>query len=104
MPYVTQATREELRFEAARDAGELNYSITLLCDDFLRRMGRKYANVNTVIGVLECAKQEFYRRIASPYENEKIALNGDVYSDDNLPERGAFVTLPDALTQSDARL
>jgi len=105
MPYVDKIAREALGYvtvdEAPEDAGELNYVITKVCDEFLKRKGRRYAHVNTVIGALECAKQEFYRRIAAPYENEKIALNGDVYSDAILPAPGAFVTLPQALTQSD---
>jgi hypothetical protein len=108
MPYVDKIAREALGYvttaEPPEDAGELNYVITKVCDEFLIRKGRRYNHVNTVIGVLECAKQEFYRRIVAPYENEKIAINGDVYSDANLPDRGAFVTLPDALTQSDDRL
>lgn len=41
--------------------------------------GGKYDSLNAVIGVLECAKQEFYRRAAVPYENQKITENGDVY-------------------------
>ena len=45
--------------------------------------------------VLLCAN---CHRIA---HNEKIAENGDVYSDTNLPAPGAFVTLPQALNMSD---
>ena len=85
MPYVSQDVRAALDTRPPVDAGELNYVITMFCDDFLRRTGRKYANVNTVIGVLECAKQEFYRRIAAPYEDSKMQENGDVYSQVNLP-------------------
>jgi hypothetical protein len=29
-------------------------------------------------GVLENIKQEFYRRVAVPYEEEKIVKNGDI--------------------------
>jgi hypothetical protein len=36
--------------------------------------------VNEAIGVLECAKLELYRRVAAPYEDEKIAESGDVYT------------------------
>ena len=32
-----------------------------------------------MVGVLECAKLELYRRMAAPYEDEKIEDNGDVY-------------------------
>ena len=34
-----------------------------------------------LIGVLECAKLELYRRVAAPYEDDKIDENGDVYQD-----------------------
>ena len=108
MPYVDKIAREALGYvtveEPPEDAGELNYVITKVCDEFLVRKGRRYNHINTVIGVLECAKQEFYRRIAAPYEDEKIAENGDVYSDRILPAPGAFVTLPQALNISDDRL
>jgi hypothetical protein len=29
--------------------------------------------------MLECAKQEFYRRNTAPYEDEKVLENGDVW-------------------------
>lgn len=32
-----------------------------------------------VMGAFRCAQQEFYRRVAVPYEDSKIAENGDVY-------------------------
>jgi len=38
-----------------------------------------YRNINELVGVFECAKLELYRRVASPYEDEKIQSNGDVY-------------------------
>jgi len=31
-----------------------------------------------MIGVLECVKQEFYRRKVAPYEDIKIIENGDI--------------------------
>jgi hypothetical protein len=45
----------------------------------LKAHGTNYALLNELIGVLECAKLELYRRVASPYEDEKIQSNGDVY-------------------------
>jgi hypothetical protein len=42
-------------------------------------VGKNYKHINEIIGVLECAKQEFYRRVAAPYEDTKIQENGDVY-------------------------
>ncbi|WP_439397023.1 DUF6899 family protein [Bradyrhizobium sp. PMVTL-01] len=35
--------------------------------------------MNDVLGALDGAKAEFYRRVAAPYEDAKIADSGDVY-------------------------
>jgi hypothetical protein len=37
-----------------------------------------YKNINAAIGVLECCKQELYRKTAAPYEDKKISINGDL--------------------------
>ena len=37
-----------------------------------------YTKIAMITGVLENIKQEFYRRIAEPYENQKIVQNGDI--------------------------
>lgn len=81
MPYIIKGRRVVLDAEPRffRNAGELNYVITQLCRLHLSHHGTKYDTINEVIGVLECAKQEFYRRLAAPYEDTKIQLNGDVY-------------------------
>lgn len=71
--------------------GALNYMITRLCQVFSKRKNSEptyakrknskptYADYNEIIGVLECAKLEFYRRAVAAYEDEKIKENGDVY-------------------------
>lgn len=91
MPYIVQADRDgideyvkPLVLELAGEPGNLNYAISTLCRDYLaveeHQHGRvRYADLNTVIGVLESAKLELYRRMLSPYEDKKIAENGDVY-------------------------
>ncbi|MBS7614189.1 hypothetical protein KEJ18_00370 [Candidatus Bathyarchaeota archaeon] len=55
--------------------GELNYVVTRILKAVYPL---RYYHINKAIGVLECIKQEFYRRIAAPYEDEKIKENGDV--------------------------
>jgi len=61
-------------------AGDLNYLFTKLIQEYIdERGGLSYAIINEVVGVLECAKLELYRRLAAPYEDEKRELNGDVY-------------------------
>lgn len=85
MPYINQAERERMASDinslshSMSTAGELNYAVTQLCRRFLINSPGKYADYNAVIGVLECAKLEFYRRAAAAYEDRKIAENGDVY-------------------------
>ena len=92
MPYIKKERRRELSVPAdwpmvglAQDVGELNYQITCLVDNFISRKRLKYSEINSAIGVLECAKMELYRRIAAPYEDEKCKENGDVYSIQKAP-------------------
>jgi uncharacterized metal-binding protein YceD (DUF177 family) len=62
--------------------GELNYCITRLCS---RTMGQPtYPKIALITGMLENVKQEFYRRLAAPYEENKIVQNGDVREYKNL--------------------
>lgn len=86
MPYVSPLTRQLLEPQlmlanAGMKPGEVNYAITKLLVDWLNENGGvTYTTLNTLIGALECAKLELYRRIAAPYEDKKCAENGDVYS------------------------
>lgn len=84
MPYIKKHEKKlldelSLVSEAVSTPGRLNYCITRLCITYLDTFGEKYLTINEIIGALECAKQEFYRRIAIPYEDIKIKENGDVY-------------------------
>ena len=58
--------------------GNLNYTITKIINAWLGHTPN-YAKYNEVIGVLECAKLELYRRKVSQYEDDKCRENGDVY-------------------------
>ena len=84
MPYVDAAARAWLNEGLSwphrpRTEGELNYVLTLVIMDFLSRTKKKYSDFNAVVGVLECCKQEFYRRMVAPYEDKKIKENGDAF-------------------------
>lgn len=81
MPYIEPGARERIDAGGAPEtAGELNYAITRLVDAYLvARGGVRYAHVNEVVGALECAKLELYRRVAAPYEDGKRDEAGDVY-------------------------
>ena len=88
MPYITEEDRMkvamidvgEVKGEDLSDLtpGEFNYFITTAVLEYL---GPKpnYGKYNEVVGVLECAKLEFYRRAVTAYEEKKIQENGDVY-------------------------
>lgn len=78
MPYINESDRFIARTKPAT-AGELNYAFTIMLMAYLRRNGKCYQTMNDVIGALEGAKAEFYRRVVAPYEDEKIKENGDVY-------------------------
>ena len=88
MPYVKPEVRsvfsealDELRDDIRHgcSAGDLNYLFTEIALAYLQSYGTRYARINDVLGALEGAKLEFYRRLAAPYEDSKIRSNGDVY-------------------------
>lgn len=84
MPYITnrEPFSQGLNALAPMNSGELNYVISSVVSDYLYNTTNgspKYVDFNEVIGVLECAKLELYRRMVAPYEDQKIAENGDVY-------------------------
>lgn len=86
MPYIEQSRRDALRpivgaiyGTRLETAGEVNYVITQVLVQYLSKDRTSYAALNEVIGVLECAKLEVYRRLAAPYEDTKIEENGDVF-------------------------
>jgi len=84
MPYIKQENRGKFKF-AIDDLsiqitceGDLNYIITTLCHIQILKNGLNYQNINNLIGMLECAKLELYRKIAAPYEDIKSKENGNV--------------------------
>ena len=55
--------------------GVINYTVTKILKAVYPA---RYYHYNKAMGVLECIKQEFYRRIVASYEDKKILENGDV--------------------------
>lgn len=76
MPYIAKETREVMI--KPETPGELNYAITKLCVEYLGA-DVSYTRINEIVGVLECAKLELYRRVAAEYEDQKCSENGDVF-------------------------
>jgi hypothetical protein len=90
MPYIRKDDRERLdstidslivainsNGEPAVGDGDVNYAITRIIDYFYNKPS--YAIMARGIMTLECAKQEFYRKVIAPYEDEKAKKNGEVY-------------------------
>jgi len=86
VPYIAPEKRQKFEIEMSEfpsTPGELNYVITEIILGYIvvnKRGDISYTTMNEIIGVLECIKQELYRRVLAPYENEKIVLNGDLES------------------------
>lgn len=79
MPYISKFRRKTVLLTGPENAGELNYRITDILTGYLISQGTSYQTFNDIIGALEGAKLEIYRRKIAPYENKKIKKNGDVY-------------------------
>ena len=90
MPYIIQQNRTVLEerlkpiLNLSRDlfAGELHYILTRIVDEYAHQVrvgGVCYDSIKDVLGTLEAVKQEFYRRVAAPYEDMKRNQNGEVY-------------------------
>lgn len=80
MPYIEDDVKFELLDRMAETPGELNFVITAIIIGYITKNGLSYQNINDVLGALDGASKEFYRRVAVPYENFKADVNGDVYS------------------------
>ncbi len=93
MPYIRQEKRNKLdpaidglidvlrglQLDDPQDNTEsnLNYIISKLLNKLYTA---DYKEINNALGMLEATKQEYYRRVAAPYENQKRFDNGDVYT------------------------
>lgn len=88
MPYIKQGERErfdelienlviELIKEQTNIHGNMNYCIFKLVKYVLGN-NYHYKDLQDMIGMLECCKQEVIRRLINPYEDKKIEENGDV--------------------------
>jgi hypothetical protein len=66
--------------EDAAFAGLLNYTCTRLALLVVRRRfgGMRYGLIAILTGTFKNISDEFYRRLAAPYENRQMAKSGDV--------------------------
>ena len=88
MPYINRTERgaytnilSELAGMVPKDPkqrpGHMNYIISLLINK-VYGSSMRYADHNEVVGLLNCAQQEFYRKFTAPYEDQKINEQGDL--------------------------
>jgi hypothetical protein len=88
MPYIDKETRQRMDREGFLEgdkSGVLTYQLWKVLEDWMKtgRGGRwSYGTMSEVVGCLESAKLEYCRRHLWPYEDEKIAENGDLPLDD----------------------
>ena len=88
MPYIPNSQRADIDADllelgldfTPENAGELNYITTEFINNHLNTHGLCYANLNAMIGALECCKMELYRMIGALYEDAKALENGAVYT------------------------
>lgn len=81
MPYIKKIDRQELAAGLLPETpGELNYCLTKFVWSYYKDNEPSYQTINDILGALEGAKLEFYRRVAAPYEDQKRFDNGDVYT------------------------
>jgi hypothetical protein len=84
MPYIEKKYRVDIDVVVdqlayfMQDAGTLNYAITRLTHRYIEKKGLRYANLNEVVGMIECMKMELYRVVTGPYEDQKMKSNGPV--------------------------
>lgn len=77
MPYIPQNRRTRAVIVAPGDVGELTWALSMVCHAYIEG-GGSFSKYAEVIAALECTKLELYRRHVGPYEDKKIAENGDL--------------------------
>jgi len=85
MPYIKSEDRtnfkylvKEIKTSPPETAGELQYLIAVLIKEMFANSDMRYQNCNDILGALNGANLEFYRRYVAPYEDQCIFDNGDV--------------------------
>lgn len=92
MPYIKEKKRKEIvtcdgdriRIHEIRGPGDLNFAITHLVKQYAYYNTEaidgklSYQLINDIVGAMEGAKLEFYRKVVVPYEEGKESENGPV--------------------------
>lgn len=86
MPYIKDTYKREMTdaindlFNFIESKGDLNYAICALVGKVILESGVNYTNMSEKIGAVHDAEAELRRRLLDPYEDIKMAQNGDVPS------------------------
>lgn len=75
---IISAVKQTQLENSVLPVGELNYVVSSILANVGFAHGISYAKCNALVGVLECAKLELYRRVIAPYEAGAIERNGDL--------------------------
>jgi hypothetical protein len=79
MPYIPKSEQNRVdQDNLITTAGQFNYALNQLISIYIDQNDFSYQTSNDIIGAMECAKLELYRRLVAPYEDKKILQNGDV--------------------------
>lgn len=73
---ILEASSIDNQEDISDTLGNINYCFSRVVTKIMGKPN--YNKIAMITGVLENIKQEFYRRIASSYEDTKIHQNGDV--------------------------
>ena len=89
MPYIDKYARKALDeflysgppgFRVADlQPGEMAYVLYRMLLQWTDTEENNFTDHAMVIGVLDCVKEEYRRRVLNPYEDGKIAEHGDVF-------------------------
>lgn len=84
MPYISLKERREVRKHGPRTAGQLNFIISSVIDEYVMDSGLNYQVIAEITAAVHGALGEFNDRIVRPYEDAKIEENGDVFVASNV--------------------
>jgi hypothetical protein len=74
--HIIDSHRQLSNEEFLSIAGDINYCFSRIVGNLMGKVS--YPKIAIITGVLENIKQEFYRRVATQYEETKIIQNGDI--------------------------
>lgn len=77
-PTLTRLIDELVKVPDDKVDGVLNYVVSRIVAGTLGAGGWRYRLIARAVAVFKAAGDEFYRRVAGPYEDKAIAKNGDI--------------------------